>query len=256
MKFRIAFPVVCVVASMLLVSCAATHKTSKQSKFKIDCSKKYERAMLAFNKGKFNSAKMQFDNIRVSCGSSVPLDSVTYFSARCSFNEGLYTEAKSEFIRAYQDFSASALADEARFWAAKSVYYSGLSVDRDQTETRASLRLFKDIAESASAGVWGDSAQVYLTKANEKLAQKEFEIAKFYQTIGEKEAAIVSFKLFEKEFPGSTFVADARVACASELIDLSRTDEASEELSSVLADSTITGLVRERAKLILAKTKQ
>jgi outer membrane protein assembly factor BamD len=135
------------------------------------------------------------------------------------------------------------------------VFKQSRSVDRDQTETREAYKLFRDLLENQPSGAFADSAQKYMKAAADKLAEKEYNSARFYQKVKEREAAVVCYKSFVNDFPGSAYAPQARLNMAQALIELGRKAEAREVLDVLLAQEQ-KGEISARARTLLAQCKE
>jgi outer membrane protein assembly factor BamD len=233
MRIRYELLVCAAVAAALLGSCAHGDKLTRK---RYECSERLAKAVKKYEVKKYGSAKAILDDVKLQCAGSLVMDSVEYYCAMSLAHLKLYSEAKLEFTRLTQDFPRSPFFEEAQFRIGYCVFKTTLSVERDQTETREAQRLFADFLESYPSSMFADSAQTYLKAAVEKLAEKEFVGARFYQRIGEKEAAVVCYKSFINDYPASSYTAQARLNLGQMLVELGRTAEASEVLNALLLD--------------------
>jgi outer membrane protein assembly factor BamD len=220
-------------AACLLGSCAHGDKLARK---RYECGERLAKAAGKYNAGKYGSAKVILDDVKQQCAGSPMMDSGGYYLAMSLAHMTMYADAKVEFARLTQDFPRSPFFEEAEFRIGYCVFKSSLSVERDQTETREAQRLFTDFLENYPSSVYADSAQAYLKAAVGKLAQKEFDGAKFYQKIGEKEAAVVCYKVFIKDYPASLFSAQAKLNLGQMLVELGRTAEAREVLNALILE--------------------
>ncbi|MGA2508577.1 MAG: outer membrane protein assembly factor BamD [Chitinispirillaceae bacterium] len=236
----------------LVGSCAHTGKVSQQ---RYECTDRLARAVKKFDAGKYGSAKTILDDVKQQCAGHRIMDSVEYYLAMSLVRMKMYDEAKLEFTRLTQDFPRSPFFYEAEFRIGYCVLKSSLPVERDQTETRDAQRLFTDFLQNYPASDFADSAQRYLKLCVNKLAEKEFASAKFYQRIGEKEAAIVYYKVFINDYPASQFTSQARLNMGQMLIELSRKAEAREVLDALVAEEK-SGDIARKAQELLSRCKE
>lgn len=233
-------------------SCASH---SRINPYHYDCSARLAAAVKKYNAGKYGSAKIILDDVKLQCAGGRIMDSVEYYLAMTLVKTGLFTDAKLEFSRITQDFPQSPFFEEAQFRTGYCVYKMARPVDRDQTETREAQRFFSDFLESYPNAPFADSAQKYLKITVNKLAENEFNVARFYQRIGEKEAAIVSYKAFVNDFPASQFTSQARLNMGQVLIELTRTAEAREVLNAIVEQEK-SGDIARKAQELLARCKE
>jgi outer membrane protein assembly factor BamD len=250
--YKVFCSVVLLAFISMSASCAGGNKVKKP---RYDCSKRIALALDKYNKKKFSSVKTMLDDVKLQCAGASGLDTVGYYLGMSLLHMKLYHEARLEFTNLMQEFPNSPLYEEALFRIAYAVFKGSRPVDRDQTETKEAHRLLNDFLENYPSSTFADSAQKYLKLAVDKLSQKEFEAAKFYQKIGEKEAAIVSYKAFIEEFPGSTYTPQAFLNLGQVLVDLKRSAEASTILTK-LVEQEPQGEVAKKARELLARCKE
>lgn len=219
------------------------------------CASHLALAIKKYNAGKLNGAKNILDEVKEKCSGSEMMDTVQYYFAMCLMQMKFYPEAKLEFSRLTQDFPRSPFLDESRFRIGYCVLKSSRSIDRDQAEIAEAQRLFQDFLESFPSSAFADSAAKYLKAAVERLAAKEFASAKFYQKQGEKEAAVVYYKEFIRDYPASDLEAQARLNLGQLLIELNRKAEAREVLDELTAQET-TGAIAAKARELLTRCKE
>lgn len=236
-----------ILAACLLGSCAHGNKVAKK---RYECGERFAKALKKYEAKKYSSAKVILDDVKLQCAGHPVMDSAGYFLGMSLARMKMYAEARLEFTRLTQDFPHSPFFDEAQFRIGWCVFRSALSVERDQTDTREAQRLFKDFLESYPSSKYADSAQACLKAAVGKLAEKEFNSARFYQKMGEKEAAVVCYKVFISEYPATSYTAQARLNLGQMLVELGRTAEAREVLNALLEEETKSETARKAQELL------
>ncbi|MBN2189060.1 MAG: outer membrane protein assembly factor BamD [Chitinispirillaceae bacterium] len=236
-----------VITACLLGSCAHGNKVAKK---RYECGERFAKALKKYEAKKYGAAKVILDDVKVQCAGHPVMDSAGYVLGMSLARLKMYAEARLEFTRLTQDFPRSPFFEEAQFRVGWSVFKSSLSVERDQTDTREAQRLFRDFLESFPSSKYADSAQACLKSAVEKLAEKEFNSARFYQKIGEKEAAVVCYKVFISEYPASAYTAQARLNLGQMLVELGRTAEAREVLNALVEEETKGDAARKAQELL------
>jgi|WetSurMetagenome_2_1015567.scaffolds.fasta_scaffold55054_3 outer membrane assembly lipoprotein YfiO len=241
-----------VISCCFLFSCAASHRVKKS---KYDCSSRVARAIQKYQNKRYSAAKTMLEDVKVQCAGEDFLDTAQYYIAMSLIQMKLYPEAKLEFTALIQEYPNSRYYEEALFRSAYSVFKGSRSVDRDQTETREAYRLFADYLENYPSSTFADSAQKYFKITINKLAQKDYDAANFYQKIGEKEAAIVCYKTFISDYPASEFTPLALFNMGEMLFNLKRLSEARDVLGKLIAQES-NGDIAKKARELLARCKE
>ncbi len=240
---------VLVISILFLISCAGgTKMHSKQ----YDCSKKLSEAMELYNNQKFSRVKTLLEDVKVQCNGSKVIDSVLYYLGMSNLKTKNYANARTEFHLLTQDFPNSPFYEDALFRVGLSVYLQSNSSSRDQTETHEAIRLLRDFLETRPSSSAADSASKYLNEAIEKLAQKEFDNARFYEKINEHEAAIVYYKAFVSQFPDSKLTDQAYLNIAELLVKLDRKGEAQEIIDQLLESGKDKEIIN-KAKMLRSR---
>ena len=252
MKMRYNTWVILAVMASVIGSCA---HGSKINPHRYQCSERVAKAVKKYDAGKYASAKTILDDVKLQCAGNLMMDTAQYYLAMSLVRMKMYTDAKFEFTRLVQDFPRSPFFEEAQFRMGYCVFKSALPVERDQSETVEAQKYFREFLENYPSSSFADSGQKYLKMAVSRLAEKEFTSAKFYQRIGEKEAAVVYYKSFITEYPASLFTVQARLNMGQMLIELGRKAEAREVLDEVVAQEK-TGENARKAQELLARCKE
>ena len=232
---------------ILFIACAGTHKIKPR---KYECSSRVAEAIKKIKDGKNGSAKIILEDVKLQCAGHEVMDTAEYYLGLALLRLKYYADAKLEFSRIIQDFPGSPFFDESQYMIAFCVYKTSRPVDRDQTETKEAIKLLRDFIENYSSSVFADSARKYMAQAVDKLAEKEYSSARFYQKIGEKEAAVICYKSFINDYAGSGFAAPARFYLGQVLIELGRKDEAKEVLNGLVAKENNGDYVKKAHDLL------
>lgn len=249
LRMKIKHRLICslVVLPLLFVACAGPHKIKAH---KYDCSSKVAEAVKKIKNGKSGSAKLLLEDVKLQCAGHEVMDTAGYYLGLALVQLKFYADAKLEFSRILQDFPNSPFFAESQYMIAYCVYKTSRPVDRDQAETKEAIKLLRDFVENSSSSVFADSARKYLAISVDKLAEKEFNSARFYQKIGEKEAAVVCYKSFLSDYAGSGFAGQAQLNMAQVLIDLGRKGEAKEVLDGIVANEKNSDYVKKAHELL------
>ena len=229
----------------MVCSCAGGRKVKANQ---YDCNQKVAEAIDLYNSKKYAKVKTLLSDVKMQCGGTSIMDTVLFYAGMANMKMKQYIEARSEFGHLVSDFPNSPLSEEAQFRAGLSVYLQSHSSSRDQTETREAIRMFRDFIDVFPNSPVVDSVSFYLDDAINKLAEKEFNNARFYDKNREYEAAVVYYKAFVQQFPDSKYSDLSRLNMAEMLIRLDRRSEAQDALQELMQYGKDKG--------ILAKAKQ
>jgi outer membrane protein assembly factor BamD len=235
------------VALLVLASCASGSKV--KAKHLYDCSDKLLEGIEKYEKKRFSSAQFLFSEIISKCPGHSANDTTLYYLGKSWLAMKKPDEAKLEFEHLVQTFPSSAFSDEARYLLGLSSYLASSPWYLDQTSTKDAQRILKAFIESNPQSLFADSARLYIAKCNDKLAEKEFQAARFYEKTQHYDAANVYFKYIVDEFPESPFVAQAKLSIAQDLIMLSRNSEAVVVLDELMQESKDESIIKKAGML-------
>lgn len=232
----------CIAILMIFISTDAKRKPRQY-----DCNAIISQAVKDYQAKKYSKVKTSLDNVKTNCNGSPHMDSAYFYLGMSYLQTKMYFEARSELERVVSDFPDSPLFYEAKFRAALAVFLQAHPSNRDQKETVEAVGLFNDILEVYPSCPVADSVKYYLNEAIDKLAEKDYNNAQFYEKMGEYEAAIVYYKSFVTQYPDSKFADQAKLTTAELFVKLNRKSEAADAISELLQNG--------KNKAVAAKAK-
>ena len=241
--FLAAVPIIFIMAA----SCASGSKV--RGKHLYDCSGKLLEGIEKYNKKRYSSAQFTFSEIISKCPGHSAYDTTLYYLGKSWLAMKKPDEAKLEFEHIVQMFPSSVYNEEARYLLGYSSYLASSPWYLDQTSTKEAQRRLKDFLELNPQSPFADSARLYIAKCDNKMAEKEFNAARFYEKTNHYEAAIVYFKNIIDEFPESPFAPQAKLSLAGDLIVLSRSSEAIAVLDELLEQSKDEAVLKKATAL-------
>jgi outer membrane protein assembly factor BamD len=242
------------IVSTFLMSCAGSAKGGKLKGQQYKCASKVHEAVTMYKEGKYSAVKRILDDVGGKCDGHPVMDTTRYYMGMAYLKTKNPIEAQVEFERLIQDYPHSPFAIEAKFRKALAVFKESNPPDRDQSKTRDAIYLLTSFIETHPNSPFADSAKVYLDSAQEKLAQKTFKNARFYEKVDEPEAAYLYYKSLLDEYPQSKYVPQALLNMAEILVELDRRNEAKDILDR-LAEKNADGFIVKRAKELRAQIK-
>ncbi len=234
-------------ALLVLASCASGSKV--KAKHLYDCSGKLQEGIDKYEKKKFSSAQFILSEIITKCPGHSANDTTLYYLAKSFLAMKKPDEAKLEFEHLVLTFPSSAYNEEARYLLGYSSFLASSPWYLDQTSTKDAQHRLRSFLESNPQSRFADSARAYIGKCDNKLAEKDFQAAKFYEKTNHYEAAIVYYKYIVDEFPESPFALQAKLSIAQNLIFLSRNSEAIAFLDELIEQSKDDSVVKKAAAL-------
>jgi len=243
--------IVIVMVSFLFVVSYSFSATPKAKKL-FDCTGKIQKAIEKYNKKKYLDCQDLLTEVLAQCPGHSAYDTALYYQGKSMVATKKYDEAKTEFDRLVSTFPTSAFYEEALFRIGQCMFLSSNGPDMDQALTKDAQSRLKDFMELYSKSVFSDSANAILVLAEEKLAEKELNNAKFYEKIDQWEAAIVYYRLLMQDFPQSKYMPEAMVNTAEDLIKANRNSEALAILND-FASRTNDDVLLKKANALKAK---
>lgn len=188
-----------------LVSCSDYQKLLNSD----DTSKKYKQAEVYYNSGEYIKANRLFEQIIPKFRGKPQSQRIIFFFADSYFQTKRYYLAANQYQNFVKSYPKSDRIQEASFKEAKSYYYSSPSFSLDQEDTYTAIEKLQVFINLYPTSEYSVEANQLISELQEKLEQKDFEIAKQYFTIRDYKAAIKSSDNFIASFPGTKFREEA-----------------------------------------------
>ncbi len=239
-------------AALLAVHGADSATWQSKRKKRYDCSRQLQRAQEKYEKKRYNEVKTLLTETKYQCTGHSAMDSILYYLGMAQMMSRGPSEAKVEFERLITDFPNSPFAEEAQFRMGHSSYLSSNPPERDQSKTKDAIRELSGFIDRYPQSVFADSAHAYLQKCHDRLAEKQFLTARFYQKIDRYEAAIVYYRAIVADFPESKFAVESKLSLAHCLARVRRPGEAQEVLEKLIDEKPGEDIVR-RARNLLSR---
>ncbi len=244
MKSRMLLTAMMVIFGSISASFAKTEEKSDK------CTEQFHKALKRYEKQRHHDVRVILDELKYQCGGHPAMDSILYYLGKSLLETKGYAEASVEFERLLQDYPRSVFAEEAHFRIGYASYKQSNPVQKDQSQTYTAMRAFSSFLEQRPESEYADSARRYIDIAQEKLAEKEYRNARFYERIEQYESAVVYFRDLIERFPRSKYIPEARFALAENLLRTSRPSEAEEVLQDLLNNDPPDAL-RRKATMIM-----
>lgn len=204
MHFK-SFFVITLMLLLTLISCSDYQKLLNSD----DTSKKYKQAEVYYNSGEYRKANRLFEQIIPKFRGKPQSQRIIFFFADSYFQTKRYYLAANQYQNFVKSYPKSDRIQEANFKAAKSYYYLSPRFSLDQEETYTAIEKLQVFINLYPTSEYSVEANQLISELQEKLEQKDFEIAKQYFTIRDYKAAIKASDNFIASFPGTKFREEA-----------------------------------------------
>ena len=229
-------------------NCFAADKVIKSKKL-YDCNGKFIKAKEKYFKKKYFEANNILTEVLSNCPGHDAYDSMLYFQAKTLLGLKKYQDAKTEFERIVQTYPNSNIYEESFYLLGYCMFLGSNSIELDQSSTKEAKARLYDFLETFPQSIYADSAKIYIEKADEKLAEKEFQTAKFYEKIEKYESAVVYYKILVQEYPNSKLVPSSLLGIAENLIKANRINEAIQVLDDLLSQTKDESIIKKAQAL-------
>lgn len=213
-----------------LVSCGEYQRVLKEN----DISKKYSMADSLFQNKKYKKSFRLYEQIVPAYRGTPQAERVNYLYATNLYYLKDYINAPQHYERFAALYPENDSVEVAAFRAIESYYILSPRYTLDQGYTKMALEKIQAFLAQYSDSDYIDRANDMSAELQEKLQQKDFDIAAQYLRIMDYKAAIAAFESFTKRYPGAELQEKAylkRIESAYLLATRSSPDMISERLS-------------------------
>lgn len=170
-----------------------------------DASEKYKQAELYYNNGEYRKANRLFEQIIPKYRAKPQAQRIIFFFADSYFQTKSYYLASYQYESFIKSYPESDRIQEATFKAAKSYYFSSPKYSLDQKDTYTAIEKLQVFINLYPDSEFTAEANQMISELQEKLEQKDFEIAKQYFKIRDYRSAIRASEIFIAGFPGTKY---------------------------------------------------
>ena len=170
-----------------------------------DTSEKYKQAEVYYNSGEYRKANRLLEQIITKYRGKPQAQRIIFFFADSYFQTKSYYLAAYQYESFIKSYPKSDRIQEATFKAAKSYYFSSPKYSLDQEDTYTAIEKLQVFINLYPNSEYISEANQMISELQEKLEQKDFEIAKQYFTIRDYRSAIKANENFIAGYPGTKF---------------------------------------------------
>jgi len=194
-------------ALLIVLMLAFTGCKSKFEKLKAsnDYAKKYREAIRLYNKRDYSKALELFETLVARYRGQSQAEDLYYYYAYTNYKLRDYTSARYHFKTFAETYPTSSRAEECRFMAAYCYYLDSPIYSLDQSNTQSAidaLQLFINLYPKSERVA---EASKLIQNLRDKLERKSYENAKLYLTIGDYQAAVISFGNSLRDYPDTKY---------------------------------------------------
>jgi outer membrane protein assembly factor BamD len=169
----------------------------------------YAKALKYYENGQYLSAARIFEELYpLSLGTPIA-DTLLYLFADCYYQNKDYELAAFHFKDYAKHYPGTDKAEEAHYMCVKSVFEISPVYSLDQSSTLYAIDEMDLFIKTYPYSKHVEECNQMLDVLREKLAQKDFEIAKLYYNTDNYQAAQIAVKNFLKEYPNSKYAHEA-----------------------------------------------
>jgi len=191
-----------IVLLLALGSCKSKFEKLKASN---DYAKKYKEAIRLYNKRDYSKALELFETLVQRYRGQSQAEDLYYYYAYTNYKLNDYTSARYHFKTFADTYPTSSRAEECRFMSAYCYYLDSPIFSLDQSNTQSAidaLQLFINLYPKSERVV---EASKLIQNLRDKLEEKSYANSKLYLTIGDFQAAVISFGNSLRDYPDTKY---------------------------------------------------
>ena len=169
----------------------------------------YAKALKYYQNGQYLSAAKLFEELYPLSLGTTTADTLLFLFADCYYKNRDYELAAFHFKDYARHYPGTDKAEEAHFMCVKSVFEVSPVYSVDQSSTLFAIDEMDLFIKTYPYSKHVEECNQMLDLLREKLAQKDFEIAKLYYNTDHYQAAQIAVKNFLKEYPNSKYAHEA-----------------------------------------------
>jgi outer membrane protein assembly factor BamD len=214
-KFRVA--VMVSLAALALAGCSLFESDDATNDLNKDAAQYQERpideiyaaAWIQINKGNWDQAAAQFNEVDRQHPYSVWARRAQLMSAFCSYQANKYDDAVSTADQYISLHPGSQEVAYAFYLKAIALYEQIVDVGRDQSKTLGALVALQDVVQRFPDTEYARDAHLKIDLTEDHLAGKEMEVGRYYLTRGDYIGAVNRFRVVVDQYQTTPQIAEA-----------------------------------------------
>ncbi len=192
----------------------------------IPVEQRFKEAKALFDDEDYLKAINEFTVITLQNQGSAYADSAQFFLAECRFRRGEYLVAATEYGYLKRSYPASPLVPEAQYKLALSYYDLSPKFSLDQQYTRKAIDEFQSFVDYYPKNEHSSDAADKIMELNTRLAKKEYETARLYETMEYYKSSLFYFDDIIDKYHDTEYAPLAHLGKVEVLILRKRYEEA------------------------------
>ncbi len=215
--------------TLLLWGCSSTVELTNYSP-----EERLEYAMKLYEDEDYEEAVKEFESILLQYPGSAIIDDAQFYLGKTRYARGEYIIAAYEFSKLMKNIPASPFVPDAQYMLAECYYQLSPNYNLDQTYTKKAIKEYQVFIDFFPLNEKVHEAEEKIKELNNKLAKKEFTIARIYQKMSYYRAAMKYYDYVVETYHDTPFAPEALYNKIMLLMDREREDEALTEMRKFL----------------------
>jgi outer membrane protein assembly factor BamD len=212
-----------------LVTLAGCGSTEKATNLPVD--ERFKHAKALFDDENYLEAINEFTAITLQFPGSGYADGAQFYLGECRFMRHEFLLATFEYSLVKKNFPASPYVPKAQYKLALSYYYLSPRSNLDQEYTKKAIDEFQSFVEYYPADEHAVDAEEKIKELTTRLAKKQYDTARLYQTMEYYKAAIIYFDDVIEKYHDTEYAPPAYLGKVEVLITRRKFDDANTELN-------------------------
>ena len=197
-------------------------------------SQKLAYAEQLYNDEDYQEALDEFQSLTLQYPGNAVVDDAQYYLGMTRYQRGEYILAAYEFSKLIKNMPASKFMSKAQFMLAQSYYQLSPNYQLDQKFTKKAIEEFQAFIDFFPSDEKVKEAEQKINELNNKLAEKDYEIAHIYEKLDYNKAAIMYYDLILDTYHDSKYAPMAMYRKIVLLIDGNKNSEALQEIAKFI----------------------
>jgi len=163
---------------------------------------KYDAAIKYFEKEDYSKAITLFEELMSVYRGTARGEEVHYYYAYCNYNLEDYLVAGYQFRNYVRNFPTGKHAEECAYMNAYCFYLNSPEYSLDQIDTKLAIKEFQSFVNRYPKSEKIEKCNQLVDELRAKLERKSYENAMLYYNMSDYKAAVTSFIIHNKDFPG------------------------------------------------------